>query len=354
MDIQIKLHTLIVGVGPKQCGKTFFFKQKFLPMITNAISQNNKLFRPNIKFISSEEIRRWLLNDTENVYDKDSERMNNVSESCFNILNIQVNESLRTGAHIVIVDTTGMNDNFRTDMKNIAMKYNYNIIYCVFDYKNRSDYYENTSDKFTMSKNIDRFKKILNEFDKNNSIKIKYLLNNNTNLNISIINFDTYLSRFLPTKKQFVVFVHCTKYNVDIVMKKIKQKSNYDLIFISDELEINNINNMNELNDTNKFNIYFLKKGDDPFIFNPEDNDIHSIPITISYTDPSKGHNLYYTIGYKINKINKIVHDKQPDDQINQQVNEQQINNTTEQNSDPTIDYKTDLFDNLDEIKKIV
>jgi len=361
MNIQIKLHTLIVGVGPKQCGKTFFFKQKFLPIIKNILTKNNNLFHPNIKFISSEEIRRWLLNDTENTYNKDSEIMNNVSESCFNILNVQVDESLRTGAHFVVVDTTGMNNNFRNDMKNIAVKHNYNILYFVFDYKNRSDYYENTTDKFNMSKNIDHFKKMLKEFDKSNSIKIKYLLKHDINPNILLTDFDTYLTRFLPNKRQFVVFVHITKHNIDTIINKIKHKTNCDVIFISDEFNINNVNQINvlmEFVNKNQTNIYFLKEGDNPYIYNPEENN-NAIPMTISYVDSSKEQGLYYMIGHKINKINKIICGKEWVEfnkglNSNTGIDRESLIPPVEFNKGLNLNtgISEQLFDNLDEIKK--
>ncbi|AYV75740.1 MAG: metallophosphoesterase [Terrestrivirus sp.] len=348
MDIQIKLHTLIVGVGPKQCGKTFFFKQKFLPIITNKLTENNKLFHPNIKFISSEEIRRWLLNDTENTYHKDSEIMNNVSESCFNILSVHVDESLRTGAHFVVVDTTGMNDNFRNDMKNIAVKHNYNILYFVFDYKNRSDYYENTTDKFNMSKNIDRFKKMLNEFDKSNSIKIKYLLKHGVNPNILITDFDIYLTKFLPSKNQFMVLVHPTKHNIDTIINKFKHKTNCDIILISDEFNINNVNQINLLEEfinKNQASIHFLNKENDICIYNPKEND-DGIPITVSYINSSKEQGSYYIIGNKINKITKIFFNKESPKQM------EDNNNNINKNIPIESNLFDNLFDNLDETKK--
>ena len=53
MNLQLKLHSVLLSVGPTNCGKTTFFKTKMLPLLKN--------YGYNVGYISSDEIRTELL-----------------------------------------------------------------------------------------------------------------------------------------------------------------------------------------------------------------------------------------------------------------------------------------------------
>lgn len=160
MELNFNIHSLIVGVGPNQCGKTFFFKQILIPGLTNKLQQTN--ITPNIKYISSEDIRRWLLSDNDHEYNKRHPNMMEVSESAFKIINLKIIESMNTfyKSQFIIVDTSGLNKNFRSEMIHHAIKNNYTIYFILFDYKERKTYYKYSSNKLETNKSIILFNKM--------------------------------------------------------------------------------------------------------------------------------------------------------------------------------------------------
>lgn len=125
----MKQHTIVMLVGPSCCGKSTF-AQKFK---VAADSENLKCV-----IISSDDIRRELLGDT-SIHKMDA-RMQEVSNQAFKILEQRVDfhSSFPINTDVLVVDTTGLSEEFRDSMIAIANKNHYNIDMFVFDYP-RSD-----------------------------------------------------------------------------------------------------------------------------------------------------------------------------------------------------------------------
>jgi predicted kinase len=96
----------------------------------------------NTPIISSDTIRRELLGENLHKYDP---RMLQVSKQAFALLrhkielSMQFPLSLKNG--LIVVDTTGINNDFRSDMLALAKEYNYNAAAIIFDYKGGIDEY---------------------------------------------------------------------------------------------------------------------------------------------------------------------------------------------------------------------
>lgn len=152
MELNIGIHTVIILAGPSQSGKSTWAN-----LFQEKVSAYDKNLRT--KIISSDEIRRQLLGEDLHRYDP---RMSEVSQAAFDLLFEQLKATIRypVNTEFVIVDTTGMDINFRKDISAIAKEHNYKTAIVMFDYAT-GDYFEGLSgrDKTIVSKHVDNFKK---------------------------------------------------------------------------------------------------------------------------------------------------------------------------------------------------
>lgn len=146
--LNFKLHTIILLIGPSNCGKSFFAEKYLQPTLRRAMKKlepantADPIYdRQSVKIISSDAIRRDLLDQDLCKYDK---QMMQVSGQAFDLLfaRLEAYTSYPVNAHFVIVDTTGLSEHFRDKVIDIAKKNNYNLDAIVFDYKNRDDYFK--------------------------------------------------------------------------------------------------------------------------------------------------------------------------------------------------------------------
>lgn len=148
MNIDLKVHNIILLVGPSNCGKTYFTKDFLIPSI---IKQGDHI---TYQHISSDAIRQKLLghdplNPLSVATDKMDRKMDHVSVQAFNILETMVDacSSYPVNNDFIIVDSTGLSEKFRDNIIGIAKKNNYNLTAIIFDYKTKSDYFYNGMDE---------------------------------------------------------------------------------------------------------------------------------------------------------------------------------------------------------------
>lgn len=156
-QLEFKLHTIIMLVGPSNSGKTYFAHNHLLPEL--------RKFDVNVQYISSDQIRRNILGKP-NDYDKLAPEMLHSSASTHAILNKTLEEVTKypINAELVVVDTLGLAEEFRTKIEEIARQNHYNLDAIVFDYKDRKDYFkympEGTRQAITLtSKHIDKLRR---------------------------------------------------------------------------------------------------------------------------------------------------------------------------------------------------
>lgn len=125
----MKQNTISLLIGPSNCGKSTFAQRIKMEAESNSNS---------CVVISSDEIRRELLCSPHE--SKMSASMMAVSGEAFRLLNMRVDfhSSFPINTQQIVVDSTGLSEEFRNEMITIAEKNHYNIEAFVFDYS-RSD-----------------------------------------------------------------------------------------------------------------------------------------------------------------------------------------------------------------------
>jgi len=131
---------------------------------------------PNVQYISSDEIRREVNGNYD--LDKYDVVMQEVSHQSFNLLYAYLDNVTQfpVNCHFAIVDTTGMNKEFRDRAISIAKRNNYGVEVVLFNYTNMSDYFKHGGDKKIISAHVTKLRNTVlkdlgKEFDKRHTIK---------------------------------------------------------------------------------------------------------------------------------------------------------------------------------------
>jgi predicted kinase len=255
----LKLHTIILLVGPYQCGKSTFAKI-LSEKIKNQFKNISDDYNANIQVISSDQTRYNLLGDTKfNKYH--NKNMDDVSTMAFNLLFQQLKyvTSFPINAEFVILDTSGMSEIFRKQVFEIADNNNYNVDVVLFDYKNRNDYikYNRICKDNELFNSLSRFKRdVLPIINKkivlDNGTKChfsnKFIVDNINNITnesiiINIENYENYFKNLLTQEKNYFIIgdLHeSMKALVDLIETSDKFTIIDEIIFLRDNKYIDN------------------------------------------------------------------------------------------------------------------
>lgn len=124
-------------VGPSNSGKSYFYNTVLKPQLQEL---NDLMKEPlQVVYLSSDEIRRQILGFDAH---KMSKEMMQVSGEAFKILmaRLKASSSYPVNAHVIVLDTTGLSEDFRKEVSQVAKENNYNFEAFVFDYKDNQDY----------------------------------------------------------------------------------------------------------------------------------------------------------------------------------------------------------------------
>lgn len=219
--LKIKPQTVFMHVGPTNCGKTVFTENYLIPALKRHTYKhfNRQL---NIQHLSSDNFRKEMVGYDPHLTNKGHQTiepnktdlgMDYVSEQAFLMLRtkLQAVLSYPVNADFVIVDTTGMSQEFRREMSEIVFKANYRLELMVFDYKNRDDYYKflregDFHQKKKVSDSIKRFKDKLSELTRKefpNQTRIKSI--DFHTLEFVIDNVDDYSGYFIDPTLDYII-----------------------------------------------------------------------------------------------------------------------------------------------------
>jgi predicted kinase len=181
MMFTISRQTIYLFIGPSNCGKTTFAKEYLMKHFPNDW---------HIHYISSDDIRRQLLDRP--LLDKYHPTMLHASESAFDVLYNQLENILKfpINSDAIIVDTTGMSEDFRTKILSIAERNCYNVEFVVFAYKDRKEYFQQKGNKRIVANHVERFfKTTLKSLSRHKVRKTHRIISQNfTNIEFAVQN----------------------------------------------------------------------------------------------------------------------------------------------------------------------
>lgn len=130
-------YNICMLIGPSNCGKSYFYNQVLKPQFAALSATMKEPLR--VVYLSSDEIRRQILGFDAH---KMSDEMYQASADAFNLLiqRLTISTSYPHNAHVVIIDSTGLSEDFRNQVSAIAAEKNYSLDAVVFDYKENEDY----------------------------------------------------------------------------------------------------------------------------------------------------------------------------------------------------------------------
>ncbi|SDG26176.1 ATP dependent DNA ligase domain-containing protein [Fontibacillus panacisegetis] len=213
MEMRTKMHTIFMLVGSTECGKTTFAKEVLIPGLRFEDANTN--LKANVQYLSSDQIRQEVLGYD---YDKYDQVMLEASEQAFHLLfeKLKMVTSYPVNAEFVVVDTTGLAEDFRKKVKSIAQSNHYHLEVIVFDYRKREDYYASERSKKLITNHINRLKKdVLGSlsregYDKIHKVRAKdfYLKNEgkaNSDYCVVIEDLNAYAETFLLQDQRYII-----------------------------------------------------------------------------------------------------------------------------------------------------
>ncbi|MEI7028238.1 metallophosphoesterase [Paenibacillus sp. y28] len=156
MELQTKVHTIFMMIGSTECGKTTFAREVLIPQLR--FEDETKMVKANVQYLSSDSIRQEVLGFE---YDKYDQVMLESSAQAFHLLfeKLKMVTSFPVNAEFVVLDTTGLAEDFRAKVREIAQENNYNLEVILFDYRKREDYYASERSKRLITNHINRLRK---------------------------------------------------------------------------------------------------------------------------------------------------------------------------------------------------
>ncbi|MBW7452579.1 metallophosphoesterase [Paenibacillus sepulcri] len=213
MEMLTKVHTIFMMVGTTECGKTTFAKELLIPQLS--LEERDRNVKTNVQYLSSDGIRQEVLGYE---YDKYDQIMLEASSHAFHLLfeRLKMVTSFPINAEFVVVDTIGLNEDFRTKVREIAQENNYNLEVILFDYRKREDYYASERSRKFITNHINRLRKdVLPVLSREGYARIHKvrakdfysaeLSRTNPDYKIVVQDWETYLSMFLPQDQRYII-----------------------------------------------------------------------------------------------------------------------------------------------------
>ncbi|MHC0036472.1 metallophosphoesterase [Pseudoneobacillus sp. C159] len=207
MKLTTKLHTIFMLIGPTECGKSTFAKNILLPQLKFADAEKNYI--SNVQYLSSDEIRQELLGHP---YDKYDSKMLEASGQAFDQLfaKLRAVTTFPINADFVIIDTTGLAEDFRKKVVAIAQEQHYRLEAIVFDYRNIRDYYASERSKKLIANHVNRLRRdVLPTLRRSDFSNIHRIREKNffapEQYDVVVEDRDEYLSHLLPHDHHYII-----------------------------------------------------------------------------------------------------------------------------------------------------
>jgi predicted kinase len=292
--IQTKQHTIYMLIGPTECGKSTFAKNILIPQLQ--YEQAEKNYIANVQYLSSDEIRQELLGHP---YDKYASMMMEASSQAFDLLfrKLEAVTSFPINADFVIVDTTGLAEDFRKKVIQIAKDQHYRLEAIVFDYRNIRDYYASERSKKVIAHHVNRLRRDVlpqlrrSDFDDIHRVREKNFLQPGS-YEVVVENREEYLEHLLPHNHYYIIVgdVHeslaelqelIAAYGFEVVDGKIiptAKSRDKKFVLIGDFIDKgkNTAATVEFLYDNREF-FYFIKGNHENFVSKYLNGEIHEV-----------------------------------------------------------------------------
>jgi len=246
MEMMTKVHTIFMLVGATECGKTTFAKQVLIPQLS--LGDESRSLRTNVQYLSSDGIRQELLGHD---YDKYDQMMLEASSHAFALLfeRLKLVTSFPINAEFVVVDTIGLAEDFRAQIREIARENNYNVEVILFDYRRRDDYYVSERSKKLISNHLNRLRRdvlpVLSRegYSAVHKVRAKdFLLTGsaaNPNYKVVVTDWTDYAAAFLPQGADYIVVgdVHECVRELQGVMRDYGYRTDGERLVPTDKLK---------------------------------------------------------------------------------------------------------------------
>jgi hypothetical protein len=197
MLLEINLHSVVLLVGPANCGKTRFIFDKLIP----SLKKNNTSGSVNMMGCDSDKIAKQFIGKKCDKYD---ERLNHISSMISEKICNDVESFMKfpVKKELIMLDATVqcLNEEFRNNIFELCNEHNYFMDIILFDYENKDDYYifndndnENTT-KIIQShvKKIKNFKNCKKSYHRLQTIKSHPFKLAENEFNTVINNYELY------------------------------------------------------------------------------------------------------------------------------------------------------------------
>ena len=161
-----------------------------------------------VKFLASDELRAELLANISSDEGRYDPEMTGVSNIAFSELfrRAETYMTWPVSTDFLIIDTTGLNPDFREKIRTLCNKMHYNLVPVVFNYKQYKDFFTYAKNKSIVSKHVEKFKKETISAITKEHKKILYIRNRNfENVQVLVPSWDSYASHFVDPAEHWLI-----------------------------------------------------------------------------------------------------------------------------------------------------
>lgn len=198
--LSVKPRTLFLTMGPPSCGKTTFC-QNYLKVKLPGTT----------RYLSMDKIRKKLYGESDDCKDKDQNisKMSNLARQYL----LKISEFYMTwpcSSDFIIIDSTGLNNDFRKNIFELCNKFNYIFTPIVFDYRKFENYMNlaPNKDKKWVSNCVSDFRKKIIKNIKSSCFGSKYFVIKNTffdQVDVIIEYWDSYRNLYFNNSNNVLI-----------------------------------------------------------------------------------------------------------------------------------------------------
>jgi len=243
--MHLKLHTLVIVIGPMSCGKSYLIDNFIKPQLQKKLSYHK--IRNTLPHIDTKDIHRTTDPLISKITKKAMQEISIINQLS-QYMDFPFSEPF------IILECSLCDPEFIIKCKNIAAKYHYNIEYINFNYKTHKDFLKFAKAKKSTQEHVEMYKKnilsqltISNIYDLTTTKTSIYNIVTDFNIVFDENNFENFIKHSLDMDKKYFIVgdIHsCIDEFKELLIKNkftitddIITCNKYDLILIGDLID---------------------------------------------------------------------------------------------------------------------